>query len=317
VSDPTDIKALDEYLKKGSEVSQRYRELGSDDVSPELDRRVLEAARAAVANESPSRSRSWLRWSAPLAVAASVVLVVTVVLEGGLQDKKTVALQQAPAEVRQEPRVEAAAVTIDDKAYADNERKLADELRKQQDAVSGYDVSAQNALQPARELAPPAAPVVAPAPAAASVPKAEAERSKSAAPLQELVVQGARRDESQMATSPVTVVTQEDVAAAAQPAEADSSADVQEVQVAGTRNRHAIGRTAGARGTVSTDSMRRETRPASDEPANRSDPQAWLEEIRELRREHKTQDADREWLRFREAFPDFPVADDDIARKKP
>ncbi len=50
MSDPIDIKALDEYLKGGSDISQRYRELGREDVPPELDRRVLDAARAAVAS---------------------------------------------------------------------------------------------------------------------------------------------------------------------------------------------------------------------------------------------------------------------------
>jgi hypothetical protein len=319
VSEPTDIKALDEYLKRGSDVSARYRELGSDDVPPELDRRVLAAARDAVANEGARRSRSWLRWSAPVALAASFVLVVTVVLEGGLQDEKPVALPQAPAEVRQEPSVEPA-VASDDKANADDERKLVDELRKQQrGVVADYNVRVQNAPQPAREFAPPPAPLVVTAPSASTVAKVEAERMKSATPAQEVVVTGARRDEQQLATSPVTVVTQEDVAAAAgQTApEADSSRDLQEVVITGGRNRRATGRTAGPRDTMSTDSFRRETRPASDEQAERSDAKAWLEEIRELRRAGKTADADREWLRFREEFPDFPVAADDLARKKP
>jgi hypothetical protein len=91
---------------------------------------------------------------------------------------------------------------------------------------------------------------------------------------------------------------------------------VQEVSVTGMRRR-ATGRTAGPRNTISTNASRGETRPASDQQADRSDPQAWLEEIRELRRAGKTADADREWLRFREEFPDFPVAADDLARKKP
>lgn len=318
MSDPTDIKALDEYLKRGSDVSARYRELGSDDVPPELDRRVLAAARDAVANEGARRSRSWLRWSAPVALAASLVLVVTVVLEGGLQEQKTVALPQAPAEVRQEPSVEPAIAASDDKAHADDERKLADELRKQQGVDSSYNVPLQNSPQPAREFAPPPAPLVAPAPAASTVAKAEAERMKSAAPVQEVVVTGqSRRDEERFATSPVTAVTREEVGAAGQTSpEADSSQDVQEVSVTGMRRR-ATGRTAGPRNTISTNASRGETRPASDEQADRSDPQAWLEEIRELRRAGKTADADREWLRFREEFPDFPVAADDLARKKP
>jgi hypothetical protein len=317
VSEPTDIKALDEYLKRGSDVSARYRELGSDDVPPELDRRVLAAARDAVANEGARRSRSWLRWSAPVALAASFVLVVTVVLEGGLQDKKTAALPQAPAEVRQKFNVEPAAATSDDKAAsAGDERKLADELRKQQGVVSGYNV--QNAPQPAPDFAPPPASRAVPASSASTVAKEEAQRMKSAAPVQEVVVTGGRIDSPNlMSTSPVTAVTQEELAGAAQPAqEADSSRDLQEVVITGQRRR-AAGRAVGPRNTISTDSYRGETRPASDEQADRSDPKAWLEEIRELRRAGKTADADREWLRFREEFPEFPVAADDVARKKP
>jgi len=79
VSDPIDIKALDEYLKGGSDISQRYRELRREEVPPELDRRVLDEARAAVASGG-GRSRAWLRWGAPVALAASVILAVTVVM---------------------------------------------------------------------------------------------------------------------------------------------------------------------------------------------------------------------------------------------
>jgi hypothetical protein len=46
------------------------------------------------------------------------------------------------------------------------------------------------------------------------------------------------------------------------------------------------------------------------------DPQRWLENIRQLRKEGKSTEADREWERFRAAFPDYAVADDDAARKK-
>ena len=51
--------------------------------------------------------------------------------------------------------------------------------------------------------------------------------------------------------------------------------------------------------------------------AEQSDPELWLEEIRDLRRAGKVADADREWQAFRKSFPDFRVADDDIARKQP
>lgn len=317
MSEPTDIKALDEYLKRDSEVSERYRELGSDDVPPELDRRVLAAARDAVANEGASRSRSWLRWSAPVALAASFVLVVTVVLEGGLQQPQ-IAQEQDRAEAAPRPSAEPAGAASADKANATDERKLVDELRKQQDAVSSYNVApVQNAPPPAREFAPsPPAALAPPAPSASSVAKTEAERMKPAAPAQEVVVTGDRlRSSGQEAAAPVTTIKQDDLAAAASAPEADSSTQLEEVVMTGARRR-ATGRTAGPRNTVSTQSFRND-RPASDEQADRSDPKAWLEEIRQLRRDGKTADADREWLRFLEAYPNFPVANDDLARKKP
>jgi len=98
VSDPIDIKALDEYLKGDSDISRTFRELGGEDVPPELDRRVLNEARAAVASGGGARSRSWLRWSAPLALAASVVLVVTVVIESGVQNDASFATEQVAAD---------------------------------------------------------------------------------------------------------------------------------------------------------------------------------------------------------------------------
>ncbi|HKS54913.1 MAG TPA: hypothetical protein VJS12_06485 [Steroidobacteraceae bacterium] len=333
MSEPTDIKALDEYLKRDSEVSERYRELGSDDVPPELDRRVLAAARDAVANEGARRSRSWLRWSAPVALAASFVLVVTVVLEGGLQDEKPVALPpvQSPASVRWEPGAEPAVAESDDKAKVDEardaeananaERKLVDELRKQQGVASGYDgyeVPAQSAPHRAREFAPsPPAPLVVPEPPAQTLAKTEAERLQSEPA--EVQATGARIDEvpQQAAPSPVTGVTANDLQrAGSSTPRANSSRELQEIVVTGARRR-VSGRAAGPRGTISSSAFRNDSRPESDERADRSDPKAWLEEIRELRRDGKTADADREWLRFHEAYPDFPVAEDDIARKKP
>jgi hypothetical protein len=255
-----------------------------------------------------------------------LVLVVTVILEGGLQDQR-IAQEQDRAEMQARDKMqetfgaaEPTAVVSDDKANAAAERKLVDELRKrQEDAVSSYNVApAQNAPPPAREFAPsPPAALAPPAPSASGVAKTEAERMKPAAPAQEVVVTGDRlRSSAQEAASPVTVITPDDVTTAGSSApEADSSRTVEEVVMTGSRRR-ATGRTAGPRGTISTQSFRAD-RPASDDQADRSDPNAWLEEIRQLRRDGKSADADREWLRFHEAFPNFPVAADDIARKKP
>ena len=46
-----------------------------------------------------------------------------------------------------------------------------------------------------------------------------------------------------------------------------------------------------------------------------SDPEAWLKDIRELRKANKQDEADREWRRFRVVFPNYEVAETDIARE--
>jgi hypothetical protein len=331
VSDPIDIKALDEYLKGNSDISRRYREIGSEDVPPELDRRVLDEARAAVAGGG--RVRSWLRWSAPLAVAASVVLVVTVVIESGVQNDASFATKQVAADKARAEQLQQAA-----------EYKLQEQVAQQPQPERQREF----APEPPAVMAPqtPAAPAPAAAPPA-SLAKAETARLNTVAPTEEVTVAAKMRSQVEM-TTPVTVVNSEtsdspapQVAAeqpsfaagsvapvparkeaAAAPAEADSADDLSSVSVTGNTRARRAGRTAtaGPRATMSGSALATESRPAADEDAERadlrSDPQKWLEEIRELRRAGKVEEADRGWEQFHKAFPNFPVADDDLARKQ-
>jgi hypothetical protein len=310
VSEPIDIKALDEYLKGGSDISQRYRELGREDVPPELDRRVLDEARAAVA-KGGGRSRSWLRWGAPVALAASVLLAVTIVIESGPQNDTSYLTQPVAA----------------DKVRPDQEQ-----LARERQLVERKLLEQAEQAKLEDQVAPASAPA---APPPAALAKRESERSNAAAP--EEVRADAQTLSGLTATSPVesvaanspapqvaseqpafagavaTVPARKEVA----PAEADySSDDLSSVSVTGTRARRPAGRTAGPRGTISGSALSSESRPAADEDVDHSDPAKWLAEIRELRRAGKVDEADRAWLQFREAFPKFPVADDDIARKK-
>ena len=313
MSDPIDIKALDEYLKGGSDISQRYRELGREDVPPDLDRRVLAQARAAVAGGGAARSRSWLRWSAPVALAASVVLVVTVVIESPVQDE-TLAIQP-----------------VSEKSH---EVSYTAEYKLQED---------RQILVPQQPSAPAPAAAPAAAPPTTSVSKAERKRADSAPVVEEVMVNAQASREQSFAPTPVAVDSAaldsaEPLLAAERPAPAmrtqstsarneadrtagldDSSAkasasELQEAVVTGSRQRRSAGRTAGPRNTISGAAF--ETRPAADADAEQSDPAKWLEEIRDLRRAGKTAEADAAWERFREAFPDFPVAQDDVALKQ-
>lgn len=99
MTEPYD-KSLDEYLRRESPVSQRYRELDADDVPPRLDAAVLAQARAAVANRG-LRKPAWVKWGAPLALAASAVLAVAIVLDVGVRDEAPVLAPQADADAVQ------------------------------------------------------------------------------------------------------------------------------------------------------------------------------------------------------------------------
>ncbi len=336
MSEPTDIKALDEYLKGGSDISQRYRELGREDVPPELDRRVLAEARAAVAGEGAKRSRSWMRWSAPVALAASVVLVVTVVIESGVQDDASFANKPALAERKLDTSEPDSAGAL-----------LTEESRLEEPAQSppfAPEPPASIAQQAASAAAPAPAPAAAPPPPSLAKAEAAEKRAYNVAPEEVRVDARAIRDRQQESALPVTAVApplasaEPQFAAAEQPvpslpgsvrpvsaresvarteAEADS-ADVGEVSVTGSRARRTPGRTAGPRNTISGSTLRGQIGQAADTAAQAEhpDPDKWLEEIRDLRRKGKTADADREWQLFLEAYPDFQVADDDIARKR-
>ena len=312
MSDPIDIKALDEYLKGGSDISQRYRELGADDVPPELDRRVLNEARAAVAGGGAARSRSWLRWSAPVALAASVVLVVAVVIESPVQDA-AIAIRPASEEGR----------ALDHSEDFKLREETAQARQEPAPEAQMYVPEQPSAVAPA------AAPSAPPPPSVANLSKAERKRGDSARVVEEVQVTAQAREQSLAdAPMPISAVSDESLlsrrevdrpasVAADSSAQADGSTEIQEAIVTGARQRRAAGRTAGPRNTISGSAFRSETRPTADADAEQADPEKWLEEIRDLRREGKIAEADRAWERFLEEYPNFPVAEDDLARKKP
>jgi hypothetical protein len=80
VSNGTDKDQFQEYLDGDSPVSRRYAELDEAGPSPELDAAILASARRAV-NSGPVKSTGqYRRWMAPLSLAATVMLVVSLAL---------------------------------------------------------------------------------------------------------------------------------------------------------------------------------------------------------------------------------------------
>jgi hypothetical protein len=292
-TDNIDDQPLNEYLKGDSSVSRQYRQLSSEQVPPSLDRLVLRQAEDAV--KRPSRP-AWLRWAAPLAVAASAVLVVSIVIETGMQNEKLVSApvtqSKRAAEVPIERRL------IDESADVPPPPKLA------VPPPEVADVQADSAPTGARRRSEPA-PVAAPAPARAPEKKALATppvANEAGAALAREQFANAERQKSQLEAA-----AREQLSASQRAMRGDQSqpADPREtIEKLEPKSVLSYSRPIN----VTTDNV-------ATLQKTHTDPEAWLKEIRQLRTDNKQEEADREWRRFRETFPDYEVAETDAARE--
>jgi hypothetical protein len=160
VSQEFDDRALkdeefDEYLRRSSEVSQRYQELGAREVPPALDAKVLRQAQQQAAKSS-GRRRPWLRWGAPLAFAATALIAITVVMQ------PEVNAPSAPQLVADSPVAESPKLVVGDYEMSaeSQDEQLAAVPEKQQagtkeDAVAGDVFRDRRAAQPAAATQPP------------------------------------------------------------------------------------------------------------------------------------------------------------------
>ena len=85
------------YLRRRSRLSHRYRELGREAPPGELDNAVLSMAREAQRIREPQAPESYMEWMAPVAFAATVVLVFSVVIQIVVRPQLVPATPVAPA----------------------------------------------------------------------------------------------------------------------------------------------------------------------------------------------------------------------------
>ena len=272
-----DEQQLDEYLKGDSGVSRHYRQLPGTEVPAELDRLVLRQAEDAVKRRHAQGRPAWVRWTAPLAVAASAVLVLSIVIETGVRDE-TVTLQapQPAAPVaRERAKKEATDAIVSEQVAPASGFAPPAEVASEPSSDEQRAASRERQVMPVAPPPPVAAPAAPPTIAATqSVSRAaeEAARALRASSLE----QPARKQ-----SAPV----------------ADDVAREEE-------------RTAGELAF-----SRRISAPMPPPPQVDKDPEAWLQSIRELRKANKQEQADQEWRRFRAAFPNYEVAETDTARE--
>ena len=315
-----DDKTLEEYLDRDSAVSQHYRKLDADDVPASVDASVLAQARAAVApaREVRKSKPAWVRWGSPLALAASAVMVVAIVLEVGVQDEVqlpvSITEQSAPAAGRAQSTTP-----------AENE---------QRDLQAPLAVTAPAPASPRAPAAEPA-PEQKAAAMADSVPLAETQQfAVVPAPADPLDTD---RRESTVAAPPAPVAqksvaprreTVETVASTAPPAAPIESDRREQEQITTAAARERVDRERAEQiivsGNVVTPAARRPFGPRATGAPSSSQPrevrdddriraEEWLDEIRRLRDEGKEAQADEQWQRFRKQFPDFVVERTDTA----
>lgn len=313
MSAPRDPNLIDEqsfgdYLKRGSPASRRYRESSDDEPPAALDRRVLDMARDAVEKSktpaAASRSKPhWMRWSAPLALAASAVLVVSIVIESGVY-KETAPLIAPTAERTADKAEPAPEPALHD--HAEYERVYTAPAEARVDIASDAEKEARaeaTAAPPSREekVVVQTAPVeVEPQPQFAPSPPAPAPAAAvPAGPPAEKALPAAA--ESRDAAPEAT-------------ASARSDAELSQIVVTGTQRAREAVRASGPRGTVQGVAASAPETDAREQQPTR-DPEEWLAEIRELRKAGRGDDADREWKEFRRAYPHFPVDASDAAQR--
>jgi hypothetical protein len=308
VSSPDD-KAFDEYLGRESQVSQRYRALEADAVPAPLDAKILAQAKDALAEEADelsrvrSRRRRLLVWSVPAAVAASALLVVSIVIRSGTQHEVT--SLAVPAQVSAPPPRPMESPAAKPERTDKQESPSVVMIAPPRDAVTEFSslarppasgstarsdalnsaareeavVSGLSSGFQAEPMVP--APAAAPPPAAAALArKQDSFEERSAQRVQSAPALQAERAARQSELEQVTVTSSRPVIAAQDAPMAVSSVQAEEIIVASVR----------------------------------TDPALWLEHIRELRRDGEDADADEEWKQFREAYPEHPVEETDIAR---
>jgi hypothetical protein len=303
--DSPDEQQFEEYLKGDSSVSRQYRQLPDADVPADLDRLVLRQAEAAVKKHSTARP-AWVRWTAPLAVAASAVLVLSIILEHGVRD---VTVQEMASRNSGPTQAEV--------------RKRAE--RKSEQTIVPEQAAPAAAASPAFDEPPPPPPPKIEAPAPDVMTEAMPAIEASPAPAPATV-----RPTLPPAPAPTTIrPTAPPAPAVPAPAVTVGESIARSADIAGavvdSEKVEELTQTQPA--AIANERAREQERSAAKAFSRRinadvaapthpySDPEAWLQDIRQLRKDNKQQQADLEWRRFRAAFPDYDVAETDTARE--
>jgi hypothetical protein len=297
VSNPIDDRAFEEYLSRNAQVSRNYRELDGDDVPAHLDERVLAQARAALSRPASheddlarvrKKRQRLMRWGVPAAIAASALLVVSIVIRTGSQHE----VQQPPT------------------------RSIATAMIPEPPPVARPAPAPEVATEAAESLvliAPPRDAATEFSPFAVSPP--DRARTDNRATRQQPQFRETELARQENRDGPV--VTSAPRLTVVEPAADSIGAPLAMTDAAApAENRSAAASGGGPRGTVPETAASDSDQAGILAKEQYIDPQAWLDHIRQLRKDGKHRAAEREWKRFRVEYPDYDVAATDVARGK-
>jgi len=337
-----DDKLVDEYLSGATPYSERYRRIAAEAVSEEVDAAVLGQVKP---RATKSRQQLWWRIGPPLAVAATAVLAISVVMRSNQESLTAVQSEEAKRAYRtvttetQQPRAEVGLAASAPPAVSPvplpqekSDTETGAELKKE---IAATDRLRQAPTKSAPASSPPqekSAHFLRDVPGA-SLGLASADKSKSAEPVSQRAVETSVARAKDAATSASGTKAASGVAsttpAASPPVDAGERRADADGRNAGNEKKYR--RTAKAETVVVTGSFLRgasqnaalpvqaitsEELQPSQSNVIRNDPKAWLQSIRQLRKDGKQVEADEQWKLFAAAYPNYAVAKNDAARPK-
>ena len=262
-------------MNKNDDLSRLYHDAARPEPSQALDAAILAAARDAAGGrpQGAQKSRNTRRWSVPFALAATVVLTVSVTLM--VHDEQQVGELSLPI-----PRSESAAPAAESAA-----------------------VSA-NASAKSRPSSPVAEPLAKPAYAPAPVARENAQVAADS-PVASSMQKRERADNSAQPALEAAPVAQGALAAGAS---APAGSTMEEKALSAPPSAMVVVPRALDKRTFSSSIRDKATTDAmvSDEKS----PERWIIEIRELKRIGRTPAADEMLTDFRKRFPDYKLPDD-------
>jgi hypothetical protein len=274
---------------RGSDISHRYRQLPVDSVPTDLDRLILEQARAAVGAPAPPH-RTWIRWGLPLGLIGSAVLAATLVFDGARPPR-----QPSTAQTQISPTERPERTDVVESSTARLPTGASSRAPQPTLAPATQPRPVAPAIAPQRGESVPASVQIS-APVAVSTPS-QPQAAVVATLAPEPAVAAATVSELPLQAAPLSAAAAEPLEQSAGTAAVETSAQTEPASQSPFEELDAL--------QLST------TSPVKDAAAEDR-----LEDIRYLRQTGRNRRADYEWRKFIEDFPKYPVAADDLARPR-